>query len=77
MRQVAREPEQLELEREPERVERRPRTAVRRVVEKIEEARHRGERALVRLLLTEEAQHRLGADHPDGKAVVVLPCAAV
>ena len=46
---------------------------MRRVIEEVEEPRHRSERPLVRLLLAEEPQHRLSADHPDGKAVVVLP----
>ena len=39
VRQVAGEPEQLELEREPERVERRALGRVRRLVEQVEEAR--------------------------------------
>ena len=77
VRQVAGQPEQLELEREPERVEGRPVGGVRRVVEKIEEARQRDERPLVRLLLAEQPQHRLGADHPDREAVVVLARLAV
>ena len=78
VRQVARDPEQLELEREPERLERRPPVGgMARVVEEVEEARHRGERPLVRLLLAEQAQHRLRADHPHGKAVVVLTCFSV
>ena len=45
---------------------------MRRLVEQLEEPRHRAERALVRLLLWKEAEHRLGADHPNREAVVVL-----
>ncbi len=51
---------------------RRSDRGVRRLVEQLEEPRHRAERALVRLLLGEEPQHRLRADHPDREAVVVL-----
>ena len=72
VRQVAREPEQLQLEGEDERVERRALRARRRVVEQVEEPRERGEGALVRLRLAEEAQHRLGADQADVQAVAVL-----
>ena len=73
VRQVAGEPQQLQLEREPERVERRPAAGDRRrVVEQVEEPRQRVERALVRLGLAEEPQHRLGADQPDVQAVAVL-----
>ena len=77
VRQVAREPEQLELERERERVERGARRARAGLVERVEEARQRGERALVPLLLGEEAEHRLGADQPDAQAVRLLADGAV
>src|SRR5581483_10017986 len=72
MRQVAGEPEQLQLERERERVERRPLRRVRALVEDVEEARERRERALVLLLLGEEAEHRLRPDQADAQAVVVV-----
>ena len=73
VRQVAGEPEQLELERERERVERRPRRARGSSSSSdVEEARQRRERALVPLLLGEEAQHRLGADQPDAEPVRLL-----
>ena len=77
VRQVARQPEQLQLEGERERVERGPLRRVRRLVEQVEEARQRGERALVRLLLGEQAQHRLGADQAGGEPVVVVACRLV
>ena len=72
MRQIAGEPEELELERERERIERRPLGGVRRVVEHVEEADERGERALVLLLLGEEPEHRLGADQADAQPVEVV-----
>ena len=72
VRQVAGQPEQLELEREPERIERGSVGRMRRLIEKVEEPRQCGERPLVRLLLAEQPQHRLGADHPDREPVVVL-----
>ena len=77
VRQVAGDPEELQLEREHERVERRALGARRRLVEQVEEARERGERPLVRLGLAEEAQHRLGADQPHVEAVPVLARRAV
>jgi hypothetical protein len=63
VRLVAGEPEQLELEGEPERLERRARRPGRRFecTGELEESQQRCERALVRLLLGEEAQHRFGA----------------
>ena len=74
MRHVARDPEQLQLEGEDERVERRNGgRAGRDHVEPVEEAGQRGERALVRLLLGEEPQHRLGADQADREPVGILP----
>ena len=74
MRQVTGEPEQLELEREREWVERRlcGRPARNRV-ETLEEARQRREGTLVALLLREEAQHRLGAHEPDTEPVGLVP----
>src|SRR5665647_1510610 len=77
VRQVAGQPEQLELEREHERVERRAALRDGRLVQDVEEAREGGEGALVRLLLAEETEHRLGADEADREAVVVLACRAV
>ena len=65
MREIAGEPQELELERQAERVERRPLRRVRGLVEEIEEARQRRERARVRLLLGEQPEHRLGADEAD------------
>ena len=68
MRQEPGQPEQLELEREHERVEAGPRSSRWLVlVERVEEARQREERTLVALLLREQAQHRLEADEPDLK----------
>ena len=72
MREVPGEPQQLELEREPERLQLRP-GARRSVVKQIEEPRQRPERAVVGLLLGEETQHRLRADQPDRETVRVLP----
>ena len=70
---VTGEPEQLELERESDRVEL---GAVRRPalehVEEVEEAGQREERPLVALLLGEEAKHRLGADEADREPVRVF-----
>ena len=77
MRQVARDPEQLELERERERVEGWARRARAGLVQRVEEARQRDERAVVALLLGEEAEHRLGADQPDAQAVGLLANRAV
>ncbi len=73
MRQVAREPKQLELEGERERVERR--ACIRDLVglvEEVEEAGERLERPLVRLRLAEQAQHRLGPDQPHAEPVRLL-----
>ncbi len=74
VRQVTRQPEELELERERERFERRA-AVVRdaRLVEQVEEARERDERALVRLRLREQAQHRLDADQTGAQAIRLLP----
>ncbi len=73
VRDVAGEPQKLELERERERIERRASPhACRNRVHCREEPRQRLERALVALLLDEEPQHRLGADEPDGEAVRIL-----
>ena len=77
MRQIAGEPEELQLEREGECVDRRPLRDLRRLVEQIEEARQRGERSLVSLLLGEEPEHRLGADQADAEAVEVGACRLV
>jgi len=73
VRQVTGEPEQLQLEREPERVELRPSPgAVLEPVEEAEEPGQRLERARVRLRLGEQPQHRLEADQADPEAVGVL-----
>jgi hypothetical protein len=70
VRQVAGEPEQLELEREAERLELRPRSrfAVRRV-QYVEEADNGRKDALVSLLVGEQAKHRLGPDQAHGEPV--------
>ena len=66
VRHVAGDPQQLQLEREHDRVERGARAGPRRdVVERVEEPGQRGEGLLVRLLLGEEPQHRLEPDHAD------------
>ena len=63
MREEAGEPEELELEREDEGVERWPAAGLRlALVEGVEEPRQREERAVVLLLLREEPQHRLEPD---------------
>ena len=59
--EIPREPEELELEREAERVEHVVALG-RRVVQDVQEARQRLERPLVALLLAEEAKHRLEPD---------------
>src|SRR4051795_1935274 len=72
VREVAREPEQLQLKREDERVERRLGGQRRLdVVEKVEEARERIEGGRVRVLLDEEAEHSLEADVAHRHAVAV------
>ena len=72
MRQEALEPEQLQLEREDERIEGGPPARLRRPrVQRIEEPRQGKERAVVPLLLGVEAEHRLEADEPDLEAVRV------
>jgi hypothetical protein len=74
VRNIAGEPEQLELEREPERVEAcAAAQALGNGVESREEALERLEPALVLLLLHEEAQHRLRAHEPHRAPVRILP----
>jgi hypothetical protein len=73
MREIPGEPEQLELEREPERVERRTGVHRREAVEEIEEPGQRLEGPRVCLLLGEQAQHRLRAEQPDPEPVLLLP----
>ncbi len=75
MRQVPREPKQLQLKRERERVERCPgrRPACRHLlIEKLEEPRQSAECTRVRLLLGEEAEHRFEPDEPDVEPIRVL-----
>ena len=65
VRHVAGDPEQLELKREDDRVERRAGSTLQgSLVESIEKPRQRQKRLLVRLLLGEELQHRLEPDQP-------------
>src|SRR5262249_60328435 len=75
LRQIAGHPEQLELEREPQRVKLGALgwRAALDAVEEVEEASQRQEGAVVALLLGEEAQRGLGADEPDGEAAGGLP----
>src|SRR5207249_1363604 len=72
VREVAGEPEQLELERERKRVEPRLTGAARNGVRQVEEAGQCPEGSLVRLLLLEQLQHRFGAGEPDAEPVPVL-----
>ena len=70
MREIAREPEELELEGEDERLQSRLRRKLRLdVVQQVEEPRERVERSRLRLLLDEEAQHCLEPDVADGEPV--------
>ena len=72
MREVAGEPEQLQLKGEDERVERGlGRKRGLDVVEEVEEARQRIEGGRVGVLLDEEAKHRLEADVAHRHAVAV------
>ena len=69
MRQEALEPEQLQLEREDERIDRGPPTRLRHPrVQRIEKSRQGEERAIVPLLFCIETEHRLEADQPDLEA---------
>ena len=77
MRQVAGEPEQLELEGEHKRIEGRALGAFRQLVEEVEEARDRGEGALAGLLLAEAAEHRLQPDQTHREAGEDLPNVSV
>ena len=72
MRQVAGEPEQLELKRERERVERRAFASRPQSFDQAEEAGQRLEGAFVPLLFGEEAQHRLGAEQADTEPVLLF-----
>src|SRR5437773_5421811 len=72
MRQVAGQPEQLELEGERERVQRRACGERLELVEEVEETRQRLERARVRLLFGEEAQHRLRGEQADAEPVLLF-----
>ena len=77
MREVPREPEQLQLEGEDERIERRLGPARLGAVQDVEKPRQRLEGARVPLLLDEEPEHRLEPDQTDGQAVRVLASLAV
>ena len=66
MWKVAGQPEKLELEREPERVQLGT-SGDTRLVEQIEEPGEGREDAVVLLLLGEEAEDGLGADEADGE----------
>ena len=77
MREVPREPEQLQLEGEDERIERRLGPARLGAVQDVEKPRQRLEGARVPLLLGEEPEHRLEPDQTDGQTVRVLASLAV
>src|SRR5262249_55710324 len=49
----------------------------RGLIEEVEKAGQRSERAVVRLLLGEQAQHRLGTDQANRQAIRVLPGSAM
>jgi hypothetical protein len=74
MRQVAGEPEELELKREHERLERRlGREVDGELVEEVEKARQAVKGLRVWVMLEEEPEHRLEPDLPYGEAVRVGP----
>src|SRR5918996_736026 len=78
MGKVAGEPEQLELEGEDERLERRlGRKRRLDVVQEVEEARKGVERRRLRLLLDEEPEHGLQADVAHGQPVGIRTRAVV
>ena len=73
MRDVAREPKQLELERECERIQGSASCQVGSDrIHRREKPRQRLESALIPLLLDEEAQHRFDADESDREPIRVL-----
>src|SRR6266542_302455 len=73
VREVAGQPEQLELEGEAERVELGPTGGSSGpVVQQVEEAGQRLEGARACLLLVEEAEHRLRTHEPDAEPVRIL-----
>ena len=75
MRQVAGEPQELQLEGERERIERGPSGPLasrRPPVEKVEESRQSAERARIRLLLREEAEHCFEPEEPDVQPIRIL-----
>jgi hypothetical protein len=57
------------LERERKRVKRRTRGPDRQLVERVEKARQRRERALALLLVRVQPQHRFRPDQPDVQPV--------
>jgi hypothetical protein len=72
VRQVAREPEELELEREREQVDRgRSRRRANRLVQEIEEANERVEGVRVLVVLDEETKHCLEPDRAGADAIRV------
>src|SRR5206468_625062 len=78
LREIAGQPEQLELKGERQRVERRTSAqAGRNRVDCGEEARDRLEGTLVLLLLDEQSEHGLGPDEPDREAIGVFTCRPV
>src|SRR5581483_6498965 len=77
MRQVARDPEQLQLEAQHERIGLGLCHLLFLRVERLEEPRECRERALAGLRLAEQTEHRLGADQADVQLVRVLTRAAV
>src|SRR5207248_5571261 len=77
VRQVPGEPEQLQLKRERDRVQRRTRCARRQLVDDVEEARQRLEPARIPLLFGEQPEHRLRAEEADAEPVLVFTRAPV
>jgi hypothetical protein len=72
VRQIPRQPEQLQLKRKSERIERGARRSRLELVDKVEESCQGLERSRVPFLLCEQAQHRLGPDEPNPEPVLLL-----
>ena len=77
VRQIAGEPQELQLEPERQRVDGRTGRQRGQLVERVQEPCERRERPLVRLLLGVEPQHRLQPDQPDLQAIRVRARAVV